>query len=513
MRSSARTAHEIREAFLRFFEARDHRVIASASLVPEGDPTLMFVNAGMVPFKRVFLGEESRDYKRACSSQKCMRASGKHNDLEEVGRTPRHNTFFEMLGNFSFGDYFKHEAIAFAWELVTDQLGIAPDRLVATVFETDDEAHAIWESEIGLPPGRIYRLGESENFWSMGESGPCGPCSELNVDFGVNPDCTNPHCDPACDCGRWLEIWNLVFMQYDRDASGKMTPLPKPSIDTGAGLERVASVLQGVRSNFDTDLFSGILARAQDISGVTLGSDAEQDVSLRVLADHARALTFLIGDGILPSNEGRGYVLRRVLRRAARHGVLLGVERPFIHQLAHAVIDEMEGPYPELSERRAYIAERILREEERFLETLAKGLALLEDEIRELAAKKQKALPGSVVFKLYDTYGFPVDLTADILRGHGIALDQEGFDRSMDEQRKRARGVEGKRRCGGRGDLRRARSRVSEPLSRLRDARGALTDPSAPPRREPRRCGARGRCGRGRGRRDALLRGVGRAGR
>ncbi|UCE84906.1 MAG: alanine--tRNA ligase [Deltaproteobacteria bacterium] len=439
MRSTPRTAHEIREAFLRFFEARDHRVIPSAALVPEADPTLMFVNAGMVPFKRVFLGEESRDYKRACSSQKCMRASGKHNDLEEVGRTPRHNTFFEMLGNFSFGDYFKHEAIAFAWELVTDGFGLDPDRLVATVFETDDEAHAIWEREIGLPTGRIFRLGESENFWSMGETGPCGPCSELNVDFGPNPDCANPVCDPACDCGRWLEIWNLVFMQYDRSASGEQRPLPKPSIDTGAGLERVASVLQGVRSNFDTDLFAGILARAQDISGVTLGGDAEKDVSLRVLADHARALTFLIGDGVLPSNEGRGYVLRRILRRAARHGVLLGVERPFVHELAHAVIDEMKGPYPELSERRAYIAERILREEERFLETLSKGLVLLEEEIRELRSRGETTLPGSVVFKLYDTYGFPVDLTADILRGHDLALDEPGFEASMDEQRARAR--------------------------------------------------------------------------
>ncbi|MDH3213190.1 MAG: alanine--tRNA ligase [Myxococcales bacterium] len=432
-------ASEIRATFLRFFEARGHRVVASASLVPESDPTLLFANAGMVPFKRTFLGEETRDYRRAVSSQKCLRVSGKHNDLENVGSSPRHHTFFEMLGNFSFGDYFKREAIAYAWELVTGDFGIAADRLVASVFREDDDAFEIWRREVGLPESRIFRLDEDENFWSMGDTGPCGPCSEIHVDFGVNPDCGRPGCDPSCGCGRWLEIWNLVFMQFDRDATGVMKPLPQPSIDTGAGLERLAAVIQGVSSNYDTDLFAAILERAQDISGVARGSDPEKDVSFNVVADHARALTFLIGDGVLPGNEGRGYVLRRILRRAARHGVLLGIEEPFLFRVADAVIDGMAGAYPELSDRRAYITDRIRREESRFLETLSKGLALLEDEIAALASRGEKTLAGEVVFRLYDTYGFPADLTADILGSHGLALDQPGFDAAMEAQRTRAR--------------------------------------------------------------------------
>jgi alanyl-tRNA synthetase len=433
------TASQIRESFLRFFEARGHRVVASSSLVPEGDATLLFTNAGMVQFKRVFLGEEARPYKRATTSQKCMRVSGKHNDLENVGRTPRHHTFFEMLGNFSFGDYFKEEAIGYAWELVTEEFGIAPERLVATVFRDDDDAFAIWRGRIGLPEEKVLRLGESENFWSMGETGPCGPCSEIHVDFGANPACTNPACDPSCDCGRFLEIWNLVFMQYDRSADGTMVPLPSPCVDTGAGLERLAAVIQGAPSNYDTDLFRPILERAQEISGVARGDDAEKDVSLHVVADHARALTFLIGDGVLPANEGRGYVLRRILRRAARHGVLLGIERPFLHRVAGAVIDVMSGAYPELAERRAYIEGRIEREESRFLETLSKGLSLLEREIEELRARGETRLPGETVFRLYDTFGFPTDLTEDILRGHGMDLDQDGFDVAMRAQRERAR--------------------------------------------------------------------------
>jgi alanyl-tRNA synthetase len=433
------TASEIRETFLRFFESRGHRRVASASLVPEGDPTLLFTNAGMVPFKRCFLGEERRSYQRATTSQKCMRVSGKHNDLENVGRTPRHHTFFEMLGNFSFGNYFKEEAIAWAWELVTGELGIAQEKLVATVFREDDEAHDLWREKIGLPAEKVLRLGESENFWAMGETGPCGPCSEIHVDFGPNPSCPNPHCDPACGCGRFLEIWNLVFMQYDRDAAGKLNPLPRPSIDTGAGLERLSAVLQGVPSNYETDLFRPILARAAEIARVERGSDPERDVSLNVIADHARALTFLIGDGVLPSNEGRGYVLRRILRRAARHGWLLGVEEPFLFRVADAVVDEMAGAYPELSERRAYIASRIQREEARFLETLAKGMALLDEEIEKLRARREATLPGPVLFKLYDTFGFPVDLTEDILRGRGLDLDQPGFERAMAVQRERAR--------------------------------------------------------------------------
>jgi alanyl-tRNA synthetase len=432
-------ASEIRETFLRFFERRGHRRVSSSSLVPEGDPTLLFTNAGMVQFKRTFLGEETRDYNTAVTSQKCMRVSGKHNDLENVGRTPRHLTFFEMLGNFSFGDYFKRESIEYAWELVTGGFGIDAERLVVSIFRDDDEAHDIWREQIGLPDEKVLRFGEYENFWSMGDTGPCGPCTEIHIDFGENPHCASEICDPACGCGRWLEIWNLVFMQFDRDAAGNMTPLPKASVDTGTSLERLASVIQGVPSVFDADIFAAVMRRIQDISGVARGSDPETDVSLNVVADHIRALTFLIGDGVLPANEGRGYVLRRILRRAARHGVLIGVERPFLHEVAGVVIDEMRDAYPELAERRAFIGDRIRREEERFLETLTKGLALLEDEIAEHEARGETRLPGAVVFKLYDTFGFPVDLTEDILRGRDMVHDQAGFDTAMEQQRARAR--------------------------------------------------------------------------
>jgi alanyl-tRNA synthetase len=430
-------SREIRETFLRFFEERGHRRVPSASLVPESDPTLMFVNAGMVPFKRVFLGEETRDYARATSSQKCMRVSGKHNDLENVGRTARHHTFFEMLGNFSFGDYFKETAIELAWSLLIDDLGFKRDDLVVSVFREDDEAYGIWRDKIGIPESRLFRLDEKENFWSMGDTGPCGPCSEIHFDWGAVAG--YPDDDPSSESGRFMEIWNLVFMQFDRDASGRMTPLPKPSIDTGAGLERLSAVLQGVKSTWESDVFTPLIARAADLSGVSPGSDSETDVSLRVVADHARALAFLIGDGILPSNAGRGYVLRRILRRASRHGKLLGRDSPFIHSVADAVIDQMGEAYPELVERRAYITDRIRREEERFLETLSKGLALLEGEIGELRAKGVSELPGETVFKLYDTFGFPIDLTADILVGHGMALDQSGFDEAMSVQKTRAR--------------------------------------------------------------------------
>jgi len=430
---------EIREAFLAFFQARGHRRVASSPLVPQGDPTLLFTNAGMVQFKRVFLGEETRDYARATTAQKVMRVSGKHNDLENVGRTPNHHTFFEMLGNFSFGDYFKSEAIAYAWELVTEGFGLAPERLAASVFHEDDEAAEIWRKEIGLPEDRLYRLGASENFWAMGDTGPCGPCSEIHVDFGRPDACPSQVCDPSCDCGRWVEIWNLVFMQFNRDERGRQTPLPKPSVDTGAGLERLARVLQGVPSNYDTDLFTPILARIQEVSGLALGEDPERDVSMRIVADHARACAFLIGDGVLPSNEGRGYVLRRILRRAARQGAALRLDRPFLHEVADAVIDEMQGAYPDLGERRAYVTDRIRGEEERFLETLRAGLALLEDQIASLREQGARVLAGDVVFKLYDTYGFPVDLTADILAGQGLTVDEAGFREAMEAQRARAR--------------------------------------------------------------------------
>ncbi|HEX2486439.1 MAG TPA: alanine--tRNA ligase [Myxococcota bacterium] len=431
-------SREIRSSFLRFFEERGHRVVPSASVVPEGDPTLLFTNAGMVPFKRLFLGEETRDYRRAASSQKCIRVSGKHNDLENVGRTARHHTFFEMLGNFSFGDYFKREAIAWAWELVTKVWGIPPDKLGVTVFREDDEAARIWREEIGVSPDRIVRLDEADNFWSMGDTGPCGPCSEIYYDLGMRPG-SKPEFDPNDPTDRWLEFWNLVFMQFDRDAAGVVTPLPRPCVDTGAGLERVSTILQGKTWTYDTDAFQPILDTAQRLAGVRYGEAEEKDVSLRVVADHARSVTFLIGDGVLPANEGRGYVLRRILRRAARHGVLLGLERPFLHQVCETVIDEMRDAYPTLAEQRAYISDRVRREEERFLETLSKGLTLLEDEIERARAAGLTTLPGDVVFRLYDTFGFPVDLTEDILSGRRLGFDQAGFERAMNEQRERAR--------------------------------------------------------------------------
>ena len=433
------SSREIRSRFLRFFEERGHRVLPSASLVPAGDPTLLFTNAGMVPFKRVFTGEEVPEYPRAASSQKCMRVSGKHNDLENVGRTPRHHTFFEMLGNFSFGDYFKREAIDWAWELLTRVYGIHADRLAVTVFRDDDDAARIWERDVGVPGARITRLGEADNFWAMGDTGPCGPCSEIYYDWGRRAGGHAGDCDPSCDCGRWLEVWNLVFMQFNRDASGALTPLPKPSIDTGMGLDRIAAVLQGVYWNYDNDLFRPILERAQALSGVRLGADPERDVSLRVVADHARAVTFLIADGVLPSNEGRGYVLRRILRRAARHGVLLGIERPFLCDVVGTVVDEFGEAYSELVRQRGAIEDRVRREEQRFLETLSRGLALLEDEVRALKTLGQTTLSGDIVFKLYDTFGFPVDLTEDILASKHLGFDHAGFEAAMAAQRERAR--------------------------------------------------------------------------
>jgi alanyl-tRNA synthetase len=430
-------SREIREIFLRFFEERGHRRVQSASLVPESDPTLMFVNAGMVPFKRTLLGEETRDYVRATTSQKCMRVSGKHNDLENVGRTSRHHTFFEMLGNFSFGDYFKEKAIEHAWSLLTERFGFKPENLVVSVFRDDDDAYDIWRNQIGIPESKLYRLDEDENFWSMGDTGPCGPCSEIHFDWGALPE--HPDDDPSSETGRFMEIWNLVFMQFNRDGAGKMTPLPSPSIDTGMGLERLVALLQGQRSTWDSDLFTPLIARAAELSGVEPGVDPETDVSLRVAADHARALAFLIGDGVLPSNAGRGYVLRRILRRASRHGKLLGQDSPFIYSVADAVIDQMGDAYPDLKERRAFITSRIQREEERFLETLSKGLTLLEGEIGELKSRGVGELSGDTVFKLYDTFGFPMDLTADILVSHDMTLDQSGFDVAMAGQKAKAR--------------------------------------------------------------------------
>lgn len=433
------TGSEIRESFLKFFEGKGHVRVSSSSLVPKDDPTLLFTNAGMVQFKNCFLGLEDRGYRRATSSQKCARAGGKHNDLENVGVTARHHTFFEMLGNFSFGDYFKKEAIGWAWEYLTEVLQLPKDRLWITIYENDDEALKIWHEEMKVPLERIVRMGEKSNFWMMGDTGPCGPCSEILFDQGEGTGCGRADCDVHCDCDRHLEIWNLVFTQFDRDTAGILNPLPNPNIDTGMGLERLTAVMQGVKSNYDTDLFQDIIRYTEDISGKRYGAAEDQDISIRVIADHSRAVTFLIGDGILPSNEGRGYVLRRILRRAARHGKLIGLNKPFLHETAGVVIDKMKDVYPDLLEKTAYIRKVILNEEQRFGETLDSGLRILQEEIASLKASNVKVIPGIVVFKLYDTYGFPTDLTADIVRKDGFALDMEGFDKAMARQREKAR--------------------------------------------------------------------------
>ena len=369
----------IRKEFLDYFSGKGHDVIRSSSLVPAKDPTLLFTNAGMVQFKDVFTGVEKRDYTRAASSQKCVRAGGKHNDLENVGRTARHHTFFEMLGNFSFGDYFKVEAIEFAWEFLTKVVGLPADRLWPTVFREDDEAAELWVKIAGVPAGRVVRLGEEDNFWAMGDTGPCGPCSEIIYDQGPGIGCGRPSCAVGCDCDRYLEIWNLVFMQYDRDASGKMTPLPKPSIDTGMGLERLTAVLQGKQNNFDTDLFAPLIAFVEETGGKKYGAAQKDDVSIRVIADHLRATTFLVGDGVLPSNEGRGYVLRRIMRRAARHGKMLGIADPFLHRGTEVVAGAMRDAYPDLQGHLEYIGKVTKVEEERFIHTLDQGMGLLEE--------------------------------------------------------------------------------------------------------------------------------------
>ena len=433
------TGSEIRKKFLKYFERNGHTIVKSSSLVPQNDPTLLFTNAGMNQFKDVFLGLEKRDYKRATSSQKCVRAGGKHNDLENVGRTARHHTFFEMLGNFSFGDYFKEGAINFAWEFLTEELKLDKSRLYATIFYDDDEAFKIWHKKIGLPEERIIRLGEKDNFWAMGDTGPCGPCSEIIYDQGEDMSCGENCGIGKCDCDRFLEIWNLVFMQYNRDESGKMTPLPRPSIDTGMGLERITAVIQGVKSNYDTDLLRDIIKAGEEISGVEYGKDDEKDVSLRVIADHSRAITFLISDGVLPSNEGRGYVLRRIMRRASRHGKILGLDEPFLYLMAESVAKKMEDEYPEVLENLKYIQEVIKSEEERFLKTLDKGLMILSDVVEDLKSENKDTIPGEIIFKLYDTYGFPVDLTEDIVRKDGFKLDMEGFNREMEKQQEKSR--------------------------------------------------------------------------
>ncbi|MCG8057231.1 MAG: alanine--tRNA ligase [Candidatus Thiodiazotropha endolucinida] len=433
-----KTSADIRRAFLDYFAQHQHEIVASSPLVPQNDPTLLFTNAGMVQFKDVFLGREKRDYTRATSSQRCVRAGGKHNDLENVGYTARHHTFFEMLGNFSFGDYFKQDAIKYAWEFLTETIGLPAEKLWVTVYQDDQEAAEIWLNEIGVDPARFTRIGdkpggkryESDNFWSMGDTGPCGPCSEIFYDHG-EAIWGGPPGTPEEEGDRYIEIWNLVFMQYNRDADGVMTPLPKPSVDTGMGLERLAAVLQHVHSNYEIDLFAHLIEAASKVTGC----DNLQEKSLRVIADHIRSCAFLIVDGVLPSNEGRGYVLRRIIRRAIRHGYMLGVKEAFFYQLVAPLCQEMGEFYPELLKQQSQV-EKVLRlEEERFAQTLEQGMKILEETISELQGK---VIPGETVFKLYDTYGFPKDLTADIAREHELSIDQDGFEAAMGEQRKRA---------------------------------------------------------------------------
>ncbi|MHB8732061.1 MAG: alanine--tRNA ligase [bacterium] len=435
------TGAEIREAFLRFFEERGHARVPSASLVPAGDPTLLFVNAGMVPFKDVFLGLETRPYRRATSAQKCMRVSGKHNDLENVGPSPRHHTFFEMLGNFSFGDYFKREAIASAWEFATRTLNLPPDRLVLTVFADDDEAAAAWAA-LGVPDARVLRMGEKTNFWMMGDVGPCGPTSELHYDWGPAAcTCGRPDCGVRLDndCGRWLEIWNLVFMQYTQAPDGSRAPLPRPGVDTGMGLERITSVLQQVPTNYDTDLFLPILDRIQAMLGHSAEERAAHTIAYRVLADHGRAMAFLTADGVVPGNEGRAYVLRMIIRRAVRFARQAGAGKPVLGELADAVIAVMGSAYPELAAQRAFVQNVLGAEERRFDQTLEAGLGRLDDVIAEVKRSGRRAIPGADVFRLYDTYGFPPDLTRDVAREHGLEIDEPGFAGEMARQKERSR--------------------------------------------------------------------------
>ena len=435
------TGNEIRSQFLEYFKKHNHRIIRSSSLVPSDDPTLLFTNAGMVQFKRIFLGEEKRDYVRAATSQKCVRAGGKHNDLENVGYTARHHTFFEMLGNFSFGDYFKEKGIEFAWDLLVNGYGLPTDRLWISIYLEDEEAYNIWRKNIGVPEDRIVRFGEKDNFWSMGDTGPCGPCSEILIDRGEEFGCGNPDCGVGCECNRFLEIWNLVFMQSNREASGKMTPLPKPSIDTGMGLERIASLVQNVPTNFDIDLIRPILTMVETLSEKRLGNSLQDDIAMKIIADHTRAAAFLIGDGILPSNEGRGYVLRRIIRRAIRYGRNIGLSKPFLHKTANKVFNIMKPAYPELSNASAFITNVIKNEEVRFLETLDNGLKLLNETLADIKAKNQSQVPGHVIFKLYDTYGFPVDIVRDVVRDENMTLDMTGFNEAMEGQRTRSRAV------------------------------------------------------------------------
>ena len=437
------TGNEIRKSFLDFFVKQGHTVVRSSSLVPDKDPTLLFTNAGMVQFKNIFLGQERLPYVRAASAQKCLRISGKHNDLEAVGRDTYHHTFFEMLGNWSFGDYYKAEAIEWAWQLLTKEWSLPKDKLYATVYLDDDEAEKLWHKISGLPPERVGRFGEQDNFWEMGETGPCGPCSEIHLDRGPaacdKQGVAGHQCRVNGDCARYIELWNLVFIQYNRKEDRTLEELPSRHVDTGMGLERITAVLQSVLSNYDIDYMRALTATTEQLTGKQYGVDPTADISFRVIDDHARAVSFLIADGVMPSNEGRGYVLRRLLRRAARHGRLIGLEQPFLHEAAKTVATVMGDAYPELRSEEQRIGEIIRTEEERFGETLEKGLALLEEATAKLKNEKQQVLSGEVAFRLYDTFGFPLDLTEDILRGESMAVDQGGFEKLMQEQRTRGR--------------------------------------------------------------------------
>ncbi len=438
------TGDQIRQSFLDFFRERGHTIVPSGPLVPVNDPSLLFTNAGMVQFKGVFLGTETRPYRRAADSQKCLRVSGKHNDLEDVGRDTRHHTFFEMLGNWSFGDYYKREAIGWAWELLTEVWKLPKDKLYATVHVDDDEADALWRDTTDIGRDRIGRF-DKENFWEMGDTGPCGPCSEIHIDRGpsaCNRQGTAHRCEVNGDCDRYVEIWNLVFIQYNRDAAGTLSDLPARHVDTGMGFERIAAVLQDVPSNYHVDVFRQIIASAERLAGKRYGADARDDVSLNVIADHARAVTFLVAEGIVPSNEGRGYVLRRLLRRAARHGKLLGIDEPFLHEVVGAVVATMGSAYPEIVAREQTIREVVRSEEERFAVTLDRGLALLAGEVERARQESSSVLPGEVAFKLSDTFGFPLDLTEDILRGESMVVDRAGFDAAMASQRERGRSAQ-----------------------------------------------------------------------
>ncbi len=433
---------EIRKRFLEYFESRKHTIVESSSMVPQDDPTLLFVNAGMVQFKTVFMGEDKRDYTRATSSQRCVRAGGKHNDLENVGYTARHHTFFEMLGNFSFGDYFKEEAIQYAWDFLIKELGLPADQMWVSVFDDDDEAFELWEKIEDLPKGRIVRLGEKDNFWAMGDTGPCGPCSEIHIDQGREAGCDRPDCAVGCDCDRYLELWNLVFMQFNRSDDGTMTPLPKPSIDTGMGLERVAAVLQGKFNNYDTDLFQPVIQRLESLSGKKYLADEADTVAMRVIADHARATTFLVADGVLPSNEGRGYVLRRVMRRAIRYGRSLGLTKPFMDAVTKEVTASMQDAHSHLAGNADLLSKVVVNEEIRFSETLENGLNLLDEEIARLQKGSQTMIQGNFIFKLYDTFGFPVDIVRDISLERGVEFDAAGFETAMENQRTQSRAAQ-----------------------------------------------------------------------